>query len=483
MTGFYLALTIPELLLGIFEHLSADGFIVAALVCKAWSAPAVDTRWRTQVVPLSNLLAKLAPVNKNYGGIYAVIAPQTHITQDHWNRFLEHYANRITKLYLNEQFDIGSLRFLSSLLGKFGGPFCNNLNSLNWPPNRVHNTENHRELFDLLHATKLQTVRLGEDDTAPTGTILLSQLAHRATHIREIVAPEQFNSFNFSAFPQLRSLSYRGRLSAPDFYNLACCLHLRLLHLENMRVQVATIHDNGVAVFPYLEEFRVDPSNDAADNMIMRSVMPALRSLEYRRYDMGPRTVPLLNGMIRTSPHLESISLTIGVSLSQLDLVRHDGVRNLFFNNWSEVRSELGAKRLDLPIIARTFPKLETLYIRGHGTLKWLQTFASCLPHLRHLRLSLHVAISQLHGTSKEIAQIQSLTSLKFDVLSIRSVDIDRFINYLIKLCPNVRNMQVDCLWKLIEVKGGRRLARVDGNGPAFVKRFFLLQRMRAFGI
>ncbi|KAG9002500.1 hypothetical protein FRB94_003815 [Tulasnella sp. JGI-2019a] len=360
MTRPYLALSIPELLIWILEYLS--GLMVAALVCKAWSAPAMDTRWRTQTIMLSSLLAKLAPIGKaKYGR--AVLSPKTSITQDVWSHFLEQYANRVTKLVLNVEFETDSLALISNLLKTFGGLFCKNLTSLNWPADVGYDTENHRKLLDLLPATKLQAVRVTIKDSFFTTSTSFSQLAHRATQIREIVAPNRAYSFNFSVFSQLRSLSYSGTLFISDYHSLACCPHLRVLRLGKTWVQVTSRQwDNGAAtVFPRLEEFRIHPDNDAADDMILRSVMPALRSLEYRRREMGPHSIPLLNSVIRTSHHLESIALTAQVQLSQLELIQHNGVRNLFFRNQYEARSKLVDARDHLSTIARTFPKLEKL--------------------------------------------------------------------------------------------------------------------------
>ncbi|KAG8987673.1 hypothetical protein FRB94_001569, partial [Tulasnella sp. JGI-2019a] len=98
MTEPYLALYIPELLLGILEHLSVDDLMVAALVCNAWSAPAAETRWRTKAIRTTKL------------------APKIPITQDHWNRFLERCANRVTILEIDIEVDMDSLELISTLL-------------------------------------------------------------------------------------------------------------------------------------------------------------------------------------------------------------------------------------------------------------------------------------------------------------------------------------------------------------------------------
>ncbi|KAG9036911.1 hypothetical protein FRB95_007473 [Tulasnella sp. JGI-2019a] len=471
MIGPHIVLSIPELLLAIFGHLSVKELVVAALVCKAWSAPAVDTIWRTQTIMLSCLLAKLAPIDTKYRFRHAVLKPKTPITQGDWSHFLDRYANRVTKLKLDVQLDTESMMHISTLLETFGGLFCGDLISLEWPSGSAYDTGNHRKLFDLLPATKLQTVRLAESDTSRIATTPLSQLAHRAPHVREIITPCQYNSFDFSVFSQLQFLSFGGYLSKSDYRNLAHCPYLRVLRFENMWAQVlATQQNNGTAItFPRLEELSIHPSHDSTDDMLLQSVMPALRSLEYRRQEMGPCTIPFLNGIVRTSPYLKSITITAGVPPLELELVQHDGVRNLFFENRYRVNSELDARHR-LSTIARTFPKLEKLEIIW-DSIGWhwstIQMLGNHLSDLRHLRLSMDVSISLLSGAPKVTAPIRSLTTLEFGVLRILPDDIDAFISYLVMLCPNVRDMHIS----EYVVRGD--MGSVYGGVLAFIEGFF----------
>ncbi|KAG8994099.1 hypothetical protein FRB94_010115 [Tulasnella sp. JGI-2019a] len=279
MTRPHLALSLPELLVAILEHLSADGLMVAALVCKVWSAPAVNIIWRTQTITLSRLLAKLAPINRKDYNLYEI----TPITQDDWNLFLEQYANRVTKLDLDVVFNTNSLMLISTLLKTFSGLLCSNLTSLTG-----YGTENYWTLFDLLTLTKLQEVGFMVKLPSFAEDTLWSQLAHRATQIRDIIAPRQLESFDFSIFSQLRSLS------TSDYHNLAYCLHLRVLDLRDTRARVTAIQQSsGEAVtFPRLEEFFIFSGNDVADDMTLRSVMPALRVLQYRRITWDRTTYP-----------------------------------------------------------------------------------------------------------------------------------------------------------------------------------------------
>ncbi|KAG8980309.1 hypothetical protein FRB95_009026 [Tulasnella sp. JGI-2019a] len=478
MTEPYLALSIPELLLAILGHLSANELMVAALVCKAWSAPAVDIRWRTKEITLSCLLAKLAPVEEldRYTSNTVVLAPKTPITQDHWSRFLERYANRVTILDVNVKPNTDSLALISTLLETFGGPFCSDLSSLTWSVYGTYETRDQPKPFDLLTMTKLQAFELKANmDESP----LLSQLAHRAPQIQKIVVPYQTTSLNFSIFSHLRHLSYFGPLSTADYRNLACCSHLRVLRLRNPYMRNTSIQQgNGEAItFPHLEEFVIFTYDDVADETILRSVMPALRSLEYQReiYTKGTYTMHPLNGIIRTSPYLESITLEGNVPASQLEWVHHDGVQRLSFHNLCKLKFGPGAEDLELSTIARTFPKLkqlEVLWRRSRWHWSAIQMLGDLLPDLRHLGLSIDVSISSMSEAPEVISPIPSLANLEFKVLCIEPAAIDPFIRYLAILCPNIRNMSVENLLELMEVEGGK-VTKIGGNARAFVKRFF----------
>ncbi|KAG9015367.1 hypothetical protein FRB93_013067 [Tulasnella sp. JGI-2019a] len=239
MVGPHLALFVPEIILEIFEQLSAKGVVVAALVCKAWSGPAVDTKWRTQKIMLSRLLARLAPIGKDQHGC-AVLVPKTLITQDRWSRFLAQYANQVTSFVLNMEFDETSYKLISALLKQFSGVPGNNLRSLSWffvPKGR----DGFRKLIGLLHGTRLQEVNLPPRDQAlfigPSLSTSLSQLVYSAPQILELHV-YSIDSFDFSVFSQLRFLRHGGQLSISDFHNLSHCTHLQTLLLDHTGVQV-----------------------------------------------------------------------------------------------------------------------------------------------------------------------------------------------------------------------------------------------------
>ncbi|KAG9015374.1 hypothetical protein FRB93_013074 [Tulasnella sp. JGI-2019a] len=151
------------------------------------------------------------------------------------------------------------------------------------------------------------------------------------------------------------------------------CTHLRDLRLSYTVIQVTPgkeINEIG-ANFPRLEKLQLHHVDDQAENVIQRSVMPALRSLLFRGQDtIGEFTLSLLNSLLRTSPLLETISFMAAISPSVLELVRREGVRSLNFNSSYRPRSELEIRNPpDLSIIGRAFPKLEKLYtiIGRHG--------------------------------------------------------------------------------------------------------------------
>ncbi|KAG9024303.1 hypothetical protein FRB95_011700 [Tulasnella sp. JGI-2019a] len=479
MSEPHVALSIPELLQEILEHLSMEGLNTAALVCKAWLRPAVDTKWRTQNIKLSRLLSHLAPIERD--GLLFALIPEPLITHDHWHRFLEQYANWITRLVLDMPLDEASIDLISALLERFGGQFGSNLISLNWSY-ETYIGDYTGGIIDLLPGTRLQEVDFHfNEQFYITGKNPLSQLAHRAPQISKLEGV--FGSLDFSVFPRLQCLSHSGSLSTSDYHSLTYCRDLAVLFLQWTRVQIAPIHGTNT-IFSRLEEFLLHRSEDEAEDMILQSVMPALCSFKYFRQDaVGPFTIPLLNNISLTSPLLENISFSIGVAPSQLELVQHDGVRSLSFGLY-RLRSQLETENLtDLLKIGRAFPNLENLRVFFHWTarphnreLTWhwhaLPVLAEQLHHLQHLTIPLHVPTSSLSEIPKEIAPLRSLINLTFLALYIRQADIDPFVSYLAILFPNVQSIEVEVLSEVPDdwVVG---MDLVPGNSRAFVDRFF----------
>ncbi|KAG8986959.1 hypothetical protein FRB94_002350 [Tulasnella sp. JGI-2019a] len=477
MTESHFVLSIAEILLEILEYLSVKELGVAASVCKAWLGPAVDTRWRVQKIRLSRLLAKLAPVKKSQLD-HTILAPKAHITQDQWSRFLEQYANRVTRLVYDAKSDQTSIKLISTLLERLGGQFGSNITSLTWSYATC-------KLIGLLHGTKLQEVNLPPNRNAfPIETLTLPQLAHQAPQISKLDTNGIPSSFDFSVFSQLRSLSHDGRLSTSDYHNLTHFTHLQDLNLGYTEMQVTSekeIDEVGTN-FPRLEKLRLYCVNEQAENVIQRSAMPVLRFLLLRRLDtIGEFTLSLLNSILRTSPLLETISFKAAIPPSILKLVQHDGVRILTFDNSYRLRSESKTRNpLDLSIIGRAFPKLERLCIisgrddspcgfRTSWHLDALSVVAGHFHNLQRLVLSLYVPISSLSTTPKETTALLSLTDLQFYVLYIALADIDPFVSYLARLCPNILNIVVGILRELSRDREDARL----GDGAAFVRRFF----------
>ncbi|KAG9015377.1 hypothetical protein FRB93_013077 [Tulasnella sp. JGI-2019a] len=277
----------------------------------------MDTRWRALEITLKRLLRKLAPIEKSQNQY--TLVPESPITQDQWNCFLEQYANRVVNLVLNIELDETSNKLISTLLETFGGPFGSNLTSLRWT-GTASGRDSYQKLIGLLHGTKLREVNLPPEDhgvliehSLPTS---LSHLARSAPQISKLQVGGVMNSFDVSVFSRLRSLSHSRQLSASNYHNLTHCVHLQALCLYHAEVQVTSRRSmNGANTkFPRLEKFQLYDPTDEADNMISRSEMPVLRFLEYTKAGVaGPFTMPLLNNILRTSPLLEAISFIAGV--------------------------------------------------------------------------------------------------------------------------------------------------------------------------
>ncbi|KAG9024302.1 hypothetical protein FRB95_011699 [Tulasnella sp. JGI-2019a] len=377
------------------------------------------------------------------------------------------------------QFDEASITLIATLLERFGGRFGDNLISLDWSYD-IHNDDCTGTLIDLFPGTRLQEIDFRSEEqfhlAGTSSSNPLSQLAHRAPHISQL--ENVHDSFDFSVFPRLRYLLHRGSLSTSDYHNLSCCQDLAVLFLRWTEGQVTPFHGTDTT-FPRLERFVLYSPDDEAEEMVIRSVMPALRFLTYsKRRAMGPFTVPLLNNILRTSPLLEKISITVAVTPSQLELVQHHGVRNLSFHGLYRLRSPL-----DLLAVSRFFPKLEKLTVFfdrtrwphcRQSTWHWnaLPALVDQLRHLQYLTIPLHVPVSSLSGTPKETTPLQSLISLKFQVLYIRRVDIDPFVTYLAMLFPEVHSIEVKVLFEVPD-EGVDGMDFVLGDSRAFVNRFF----------
>ncbi|KAG9023819.1 hypothetical protein FRB95_012464 [Tulasnella sp. JGI-2019a] len=246
-----------------------------------------------------------------------------------------------------------------------------------------------------------------------------------------------------------------------------------------MQVTSEEINEVGTN-FPRLEKLQLCRVDDQVENAVQRSAMPALRSLLFERGGViGEFTLPLINNILRTSPLLETISFTAAIPPSMLELVWHDGVRGLDFNNSYRLRSELETRNPpDLSIIGHAFPKLERLNIissqpgrlcslRESWYLDTLSIVAVHFHHLQSLVLSLHVPISSLSTIPEALVTLPSLADLRIYLLYIAPADIDPFISYLAALCPNI-------LCEISEdAEDGDSTRFVSGDGPAFVKRFF----------
>ncbi|KAG8984297.1 hypothetical protein FRB94_004893, partial [Tulasnella sp. JGI-2019a] len=432
--------------------------VVAALACKAWLGPAVDTKWTTKNIPFSRLLEKLDPIRmRKYGHTSCV--PTSPITQDHWRHFLEQYVNRITRL----DFDMAPDN-IELLLKRFGGQFGTNLVSSSWSY-IVLDTDYFWAVHDLFPGTKLREVIFpARYNSKRSLSVSLSRLAHCSRISRLKVSD---GSFDFSAFPRLQYLSYGGNLTASHYHNLTHCPHLKILHLGTSRSPITSVPQKArtTTIFPHLEEFQLDGPDNAVEHMVSLSAMPSLRSLHYHRsYAIGSLTVPLLNSILQTSPHLETITIVASVPPSRLELVHHDGLRSLSFNNRDGP--------MDLPTIYRAFPNLVNLVaLPGHSAeciMDWgiLPILADHLHHLQDLTLSLHVSTSSLSEPPKGTTQLRTLTTLRFRSLHIRSLDTETFFSYLVILCPNIHNMEIDFPRETPE-------DWAPGSGPAFVKRFF----------
>ncbi|KAG8869569.1 hypothetical protein FRB97_001028 [Tulasnella sp. 331] len=485
----HFALSVPEILLEILEKLSANELAVAALVCKTWTSHAVDAIWTTTGISLRRLLEKLAPI-KTGRVERTVLAPSSPITRDHWDYFLDRYANRITRLVVDMDLDKTSVKLLTTLLNRFGGQFCANVVSFDWATHRFINNS-YRSLFNLLPGSKLRDVKLPAESSAdlpaPPEPDTITLLADRAPYISKLTVDRLSSSFNFAVFSQLRWLWFGGDISPSDYRNLSSCQSLEFLYLSGTVAWNTSEPQNyrPAISFPSLQHFNLCWSSEELQYMIqLSSVMPALRTFMYHsRNCMEPVTINLINNTLQTSPLIDKLNIQARRLTSNPQLVPHDLVRSLSLSSWRDTGSIM--KGADLSTIGRSFPMLSelTLRITRQGSVVFARyprswhwhTLGLLGTHLRHLQsmtISLHVPT---FSTSDLIAinsvPLRSLSSLTFEFLYIQATARDPFISYLAMLCPNVHDLRVHELRESYNDRSGLRDMTEDA--AAFVRRFF----------
>ncbi|KAG8986652.1 hypothetical protein FRB94_003143 [Tulasnella sp. JGI-2019a] len=478
----YPALSIPEVLLEVLENLSAQQLESAALVCRAWVNPAMDTKWRVTGIPLSRLLGKLAPIKSNQSS-HKVLAHKKPITQDAWNHFLNQYANRVTKLVVDIYID---LNVIATLVGRFGGPFCSNISSLEWSISSC-SIDYFGILMDLALGVRVRQVSLPYVHDAGMMTVsppsqYMPLLALRAPNISKITMDGPTGSFDYRVFSKLVFLSHTGALSQSDYKNLSSCSHLQVLQLGWAGTDERHEVDTTAVTFPRLRELSILEATDELEAVMHPTTTPDLHTLRYSRpYSWkGELTCPLLNHILKTSPFLNEVIIYGRIPSSQLELATHDGVQALSFSNISDTGSDMEVG--DLSRIGHAFPKLKRLILyinrygsRGPHSYSWhwstLPSLVSHFQHLQHLTISLHVPVSSLSGTitSSSIPTLGSLSSITFIRLHIQAADLDTFAQYLAALCPNVQSMEFTYLGGMSE--DGTRIFLHDAG--AFIDKFF----------
>ncbi|KAG9007799.1 hypothetical protein FRB93_007190 [Tulasnella sp. JGI-2019a] len=228
------ALSLSEIRLQIFKELDARNLMCAALVCKAWTWEAIDTRWRNHPIQFS---AVLRPLLKGQGKEYpppwvSNIHDAPEVSAKDWVFYQLHYAGKVTHLILDMEWGEDFNGELERLMEPHDAPICPNLVSLEYgigtTDDGLFGAEDEDHWSPLLRllvghnlANVILTIRDVEEHVAIDNVRALVRIAPQL-HNLVIINCAEF-SINYSAFHQLKSLEVNGFISHAGWRSLAHC--------------------------------------------------------------------------------------------------------------------------------------------------------------------------------------------------------------------------------------------------------------------
>ncbi|KAG8986492.1 hypothetical protein FRB94_003650 [Tulasnella sp. JGI-2019a] len=290
------ALNLPEIQLQIFESLAAKDLLNAALVCKTWSWPAIDTAWRTSKFRLSWILAPLVNCTavqlqecEDPNRLPQIVDAEV-VSAERWNSRLQ-WARRITRLVVDVSWKV-TLAIIQ-LTDPLGEPICPNLLFLGFnidghdSLNEEADVDRWTPLLPLLIGPRLRILTLtfyGATERVLNDNI--QSLASIAPQIQHVFAENYTDtaSPDYSAFRQMRTLRVRGSMNHHTWKCLASCPRLKRIVIwegdsgGEVDTQLYSI------TFPRVRALAIQTSGDPefALGLLRGVTMPALQSLKIR---------------------------------------------------------------------------------------------------------------------------------------------------------------------------------------------------------
>ncbi|KAG9026697.1 hypothetical protein FRB95_008562 [Tulasnella sp. JGI-2019a] len=317
------ALTLPEIRLHVFENLTTDDLLNAALVCRAWSWPAIDTAQRISNIKLSWLLAPL--VNCTAAKLQDCTHPdqipkiaEEQVTE----RRDPQIAGKITRLVIDLAWKVALAIDMTHFANPLGGPIFPNLLSLE---HDIDGPETSDEEADMERWTPILPLLAGLRIEKLTLTFYratervvkdnIQALAHIAPRIHTVVIHNESDIYSpdYSAFSQMRSLWVNGFFNHQSWICLASCPLLESIALweDDRAIDIET--QNYAVIFPRMKTLAIDHFSAYRDPefvlaLFRGTTMPMLQSLEvsYPRYDVtAPEGVSEILGFMHRSPLLK----------------------------------------------------------------------------------------------------------------------------------------------------------------------------------
>ncbi|KAG8883475.1 hypothetical protein FRB98_003104 [Tulasnella sp. 332] len=446
------ALTIPEILLEILLKLSSKDLVTSALVCRAWLAPAVETKWRTQIILLSRLLTRLAPLVKDtQDHTRKFILNFEDMTEERWTFFLENYSNRVTRLEVDIALDLESVELLRKLLKEFGGRLGSGLSALDYTP-FLHRDNHSTSLLDLLIGPNVLGVGLPNFVGVSSAPRWVTTVKHRAPSVTKLKVTSLKHSIDYSGFSRLRNITHIGILSPSDYIALSNCPDLQSLDWYDtsnspLLIPTSPSIEAAVPTFSSLRELRIQGYSIQLEDLIFRSITPRLHTVAFKNFNRQ-LNVPALDHFLKRCVHLDDLDIKVNAPGGELAKMGHGNVRRLHIEN----REWMGHDSQDDEFnwIGSSYPKLQELTlgcgIRIAKRSEWgiLASLVPVCDELKKLTLPLHISTFELSdATSPNIQPLESLTTLRLETIAIGAAVVDDFARYLAMMCPNVRTFEV----------------------------------------
>ncbi|KAG8983489.1 hypothetical protein FRB94_010062 [Tulasnella sp. JGI-2019a] len=300
------ALTLPEIRLQVFEKLTTEDLLNTALVCRAWSWPAIDTTQRITRIKLSWLLAPL--VNCTAVKLQECMHPdripeiaEGQVTE----RRDPELAGKITRLVIDLAWKVALAIDMTQLANPLGGPIFPNLLSLE---HDIDGPESSDEEADMERWTPVLPLLIGPRVEKLTLTFYcateqvvednIQALAHIALRIHTVVIHNESDVYSpdYSAFSQMTSLTVDGFLNHQTWIRLASCPQLESIVLREDDGVIDNEAENYTVTFPCMKTLTIDHLSLRRDpefvlELLQGTTMPMLQSLEVsypkRRWLMG----------------------------------------------------------------------------------------------------------------------------------------------------------------------------------------------------